>query len=59
MTQWVNNLTAVAQFSAEVQVQSLAWCSELKDPELLWLHHTCGLDSIPGPGTSMCHGCSL
>ena len=28
--QWVTNPTAVAQVTAEVQVQSLAWCSGLK-----------------------------
>ena len=33
MAQWVKNLTAAAQVSAEAQVQSLAWHSGLKDPK--------------------------
>ena len=31
MAQWIKNLTAVAQVTEEAQVQSLAWCSRLKD----------------------------
>ena len=31
MAQWVKNPTVVAQVAAEVGVQSLAWCSGLKD----------------------------
>ena len=31
MAQWVKNLTAAAQFTAEWQVQSLAWQSGLND----------------------------
>ena len=59
--QQVKDLTAVAQVAAEAWVQSLAWhgvCLRI------WLccsyvvGHSCGLDSIPGPGTSMCHRCS-
>ena len=42
MMPWIKNLTAVAQVTAEVWVRSQA----------LW-HHSCGLDSIPGLGTSM------
>ena len=34
MLQWVKNLIAVTQVTAEVQVQSLAWHSGLKDPAL-------------------------
>ena len=37
MADWVKNPIAVAQLAVEVWVQSLAWCSELKDPVLLWL----------------------
>ena len=45
VAQWVRNPTAVAQVTAEARVQSLAWCSGLKDgalPQLqcslqLWL----------------------
>ena len=35
IAQWVKNLTAVAQVTAEVQVQSLVWHSGLKDV-VLW-----------------------
>ena len=42
---------AVAWVTAEDQVQSPALCSGLKD-------HSYGLDSIPGLGTSICHGYS-
>ena len=34
MVHWVKNLTAAAQIDAEVQFQSPAWCSGLKDPAL-------------------------
>ena len=37
MAQWVKNPTAAAQFATEVQVQSLAQHSELKDLALLQL----------------------
>ena len=37
MAQWVKNLIAVAWVTVEVQVQSLAWWSGLKDPVLLQL----------------------
>ena len=37
MAQWVKTPTAAAQVAVEVWVRSLAWCSELKDPELLEL----------------------
>ena len=49
MAEWVKNLTALA----EVHIPSSACCSGLKDPKL---DHSCGLDSIPGPGTFMCPG---
>ena len=39
MAQWVKNLTVAAWVSAEVQVRSLAWCSELEDSALLQLWH--------------------
>ena len=60
VAQWVKNLTAVAQVSAEAQVQSPGPCSGLKDPVwlLLWHRSSCGLDSVPGTGTSMCCRCS-
>ena len=46
MVQWVKNPTAMAEVAVEVQVESLAWCSRLKDPVLpqLWL----GFDAWPG-----------
>ena len=34
MAQWVNNLTAMARVMAEVHVQSLAWCSGLKESSI-------------------------
>ena len=37
MVQGVKNTTAVARVAVEVQVQSLAWRSGLKDPKLLQL----------------------
>ena len=52
VAQWVNNLTAAA-WDTVVWVQSLAGCSGLKDLALN-LCCSCGLDSIPGPGTSIC-----
>ena len=48
------NPTAVARVAAEVQVQILAWCSGLKIRHC----HSCGSDLIPGPGISICKGCS-
>ena len=39
VVQWVKNPIAVAWVAMEVQVQSLARHSELKDPALLWLQH--------------------
>ena len=46
MAQWVKDPTAADQGSAEVQVLSLAWHSQLKDPALpqLWL----GFNPWPG-----------
>ena len=52
LAQWVKYLTAMTQVAAKPQVQSLAWSSG-KDPVLPQL----GLDSVPGPGTSICHKC--
>ena len=37
MAQWVKNLTAAAQVTAEAQVQLPAQCRGLKDPALLQL----------------------
>ena len=31
MVQWVKSMTAAAQVAVEVWVQSLAWCTGLKD----------------------------
>ena len=52
---WVKNLTAVTRVAVEVQDQSLAWWSGLKDLLLpqLWLGRDWGLDPIPGPGASI------
>ena len=51
VAQWVKNLTAVVQSVAEVQVQSPAWHSGLKDPVLLQLWQRsqlqCGFDPWP------------
>ena len=53
MAQWVKNLTAMAEVTVKVQVRFPTQRRGLKDPAL----PRCGLDSILGPGTSMCHGC--
>ena len=37
MAQWVKNPTVVVWITVEVWVQSLAWCSKLKDLVLLQL----------------------
>ena len=57
MVQWVKNPTAVAPVAAEVRVQFSAKHSWLKDPALphCGVGHSSGLDSSPGPGTSICH----
>ena len=39
MAQWVKNLAMAAQDAAEVSVESSAWHSALKDPELMRLLH--------------------
>ena len=41
VAQWNKNPTAVARVALEVQVQSPGWCSGC----------SCGLDSVPGPGS--------
>ena len=58
VAQWVENPTAVAWVATEVQVQSPAHCSGLKDLALtqLWHRWHCGSDAIPGQGTSICYG---
>ena len=53
MAQWVKNPTAAAQVAVEVQVQSLAQHSELKDLALPQFCGSCDSDSFPGPGTSI------
>ena len=52
--QWVKNLTAAAQVAAEVWIRSPAQLSGLR----IWHCCSCSLESISGPGTSICHGCS-
>ena len=58
MVQWVKNLTAVAWVAAEVWIRSSALGSGLKDQCCCScsVGHICGLDSVPGPGTSICYG---
>ena len=51
MVQWVKNPISAAQVTAEAQVRSLARHSGLKDPALPQLQ----LNSIPAPGTFICH----
>ena len=56
VAQWVKNLIAVAGVAAEVLVWSPARHSGLKEPAWLQRYdigHSCGSDSIPGPGTSI------
>ena len=48
MMQWVKNPTVIV--TAEVQVRSLAQCVKGQN---------CGLDSVPDPGTSICHGAAI
>ena len=45
VVQWVKNLTAAAQVTAEVWVLSPAWCSGLRIQHC----HSCGPNSIYGP----------
>ena len=54
MVQWVKNQTAEAWAPAKVQVQSWAWCRELKVLVLpqLWLRFS------PWPRNFICHRCS-
>ena len=54
MAQWVKNPTAAAWVSAEAQVPSLAWHSELKAPA--WLQLRLGFS--PWPGNLICHRCN-
>ena len=56
VAQWVKNLTAAAQVAEEVQVQSLARLRGLKNPTSC---HSCDLDTIPSPGTSIGRRCGL
>ena len=61
MVQWVKSLTAAAPVTAEAQVQSLAHCSGLR---IQYCHsysidHSCSSDSVPGWGTSICHGVAI
>ena len=59
-SQWVKNLTVAAWVAADAWVGSLAQCGGLR----IWcchgygIGHSCGLDSVPGPGIFICHGCS-
>ena len=56
--QWAESLSAAAPVTAEVQVQSPARHSGLKDPAT---RHclACSLDSVPDPGTSIGHGAAV
>ena len=58
VAQWIKNQTAVAWITAEAQGQSPAWYSGSKEMVLphLWLRSQLGSDSVPGLGTSICHG---
>ena len=60
LVQWVKNLTAMPQVAAEAQVGSLAWCSELRILHCCscGIGHSCGLNPIPGLGTSIWCGWS-
>ena len=52
MAQWVKN--QVTQWvAAEVQVQSLCWCSGIRVRHC----YGCNSDTIPGLGISICHRC--
>ena len=58
MAQWVRDPNVVAQVALEVQILSLAPCSGLR----IWcclscgVDHSCGSDSVPGLGISICLG---
>ena len=56
VAQWLKNLTAVAQATAETWVLTSAWGSRSKDPTLPQLEHSSQLwlRSIPGLRTSIC-----
>ena len=55
--QWIKDWTAVVQVTAEVQVQSLARHSRLRNRCCHNYGTGCsyGLDLIPDPRTSICH----
>ena len=50
MVPWVKNLTGVAGVPVEVWVQSLAWCSGLKDLALCHQRSQLQLGFHPWPG---------
>ena len=53
VAEWVKNPTAGAQVTADAWVWLLAWCGGLRI--LSWgIGSSCGLDSFPGLGTSIC-----
>ena len=54
VVQWVKNPSAAAPVTAEAWVQSPAQHSGLRIRHCLTCGHSCGSDSIPGPGTSTC-----
>ena len=54
---WVKNLTAVAQAAAEGQVGSLGLVKRIWFYCSTGIGDSCGLDSTPGPRTSICHRC--
>ena len=51
VVQWVNNDPLACGYCHSVR--SLAQCSGIS----IWCCSRCSLDSVPGPGTSICHGC--
>ena len=55
MVQWTKNLTAEARVPVEVKIRSLTQHKWVKGSGV---GSTYSLDSIPGLGTSICHGCS-
>ena len=59
MVHWVKDLTAAAVVAVEAQVRSSAWSDELGILSCCsyGIGRSSGSDSIPGPGTSICHEC--
>ena len=53
VVKWVKNLTAMAQATVEVQ-----WAKGIRHCHSCGVGHSCGSDSIPGPGTWIHCSCS-